>query len=86
MKITKLAAGQAAPKDSDCIKIERVGDGLFTITTSGLVDCQNHDREEAESEAVISSDSYDTYEEAEAAGLAWAKTVCLEEVYVEVPL
>lgn len=83
MKITKLPAGQTAPKDSDCIKIERIDDGLFTITTSGLVDCRNDDGEEAESEAVISSDSYDTYEEAEAAGLAWAENVCLKEVYVE---
>ena len=80
MKITKLPAGEIAPKDSDCIKIERTAGGRFTMVTSALSAC---DDETGESEAVISGESYDTYEAAEGAGLAWAESLCVDAVFIE---
>lgn len=82
MEITRLPPGELASEDSDCIKIERTADGRYSLITSALVECD--DGTEGDSEAVISSDTYDSYDEAEAAGLAWAEGLCVEHIYVEV--
>ena len=81
MDITRLPPGAKADPDSDCILIERTRDGRYSLVTSALVECD--DEEEGDSEAVISGDTYDSYAEAEAAGLAWAEGLCVAHVFVE---
>lgn len=83
MEIIKLPPGEQADEDTDCIKIERVADGQYSLITSALVECDGEEGTAGDSEAVISSDFYDTVEQAEAAGLAWAASLCVEKVYVE---
>ena len=82
MEIRKLPPGEIAPEDSDCIKITATPDGRFTLLTSALLQCAD-DEDEATSEAVISSDEYDSYEQAEQAGLTLAEENCVSLVYVE---
>jgi hypothetical protein len=41
------------------------------------------DSEEAESVTIVGGEPYDTCEEAEAAGIAWAASHCVEVLYVE---
>ena len=81
MDIEKLPPGEIAPVDSDCIKITKRDDGRFTLITSALVQCDDDD--EAVSEAVIGSEEYASYDEAEQAGLAWAEEQCVAHIYVE---
>jgi hypothetical protein len=81
MDIKRLPVGEVAPVDSDCIKITKTQSGGFELITSALAQCEGD--EEAISEAVISSDEYDSYEKAEEAGVAWAERRCVELVYVE---
>lgn len=83
MDIIKLPPGEQAGEDTDCIKIERTADGRYSLITSALVACDNDDVDAGDSEAVISSDTYSSAEEAEAAGLAWAAGLCVERIYVE---
>jgi hypothetical protein len=80
MDIIKLPAGERAPTDSDCISIEAREDGRFTLNCSALANCDDPD--ETESIAVIGGDPYDSYDAAEAAGLAWAADRCVEQIYV----
>lgn len=81
MQITKLPPGEMASEDTDCIKIDRAADGSYTLVASALLACG--DADEAESVALIAGDPYDSYEAAEAAGLAWAANHCVEHVYIE---
>ena len=80
MEIIKLPAGEEAPKDSDCINIERAPDGTHVLNASALMSCG--DGEEAESVSMIGGKPYHSYEDAEAAGLAWAAEYCVAEVYI----
>lgn len=75
MKIEKMAIGKTAPPDTDCILIEEGGDGKFRLNASAL------DREE--SVAIIGGGPYASYQEAEAAGLAWASDHHVETLYIE---
>ncbi len=75
MKIEKLATGETAPPDSDCILIEEGRDGKFRLNAAAL------DRDE--SVAVVGGGPYASYDEAEAAGLAWADGHGVETLYVE---
>lgn len=81
MEIIKLAAGEMAAEDTDCIKINEAPDGRFTLVASALMECGDGD--EMESVALVSSDPYASYEEAEAAGLAWAAEHCVATLYIE---
>jgi hypothetical protein len=83
MDIIKLPPGEMAGEDTDCIKIERTPDGRYSLITSALVACDNDEVDAGDSEAVISSGTYASCEEAEAAGLAWAASLCVERIYVE---
>lgn len=80
MEIIKLPVGERAPKESDCISVEEAGDGRFLLNTSALSNCVNAD--DAESSAVIGSAPYDSYDAAEAAGLAIAAEQCVTTVYI----
>jgi len=69
MEIVMLPVGIAAAVEDDCIQIERSADGTFLL--GGTVLCAGED-DVTESVTLISSEPYQSYEAAEAAGLAWA--------------
>ncbi len=80
MEIIKLPPGERAPEESDCVSIERLDDGRFSLNGSALKSCG--DGTEAESVAMIGGEPYRSYDEAEAAGLAWIAEYCAERVFV----
>jgi hypothetical protein len=80
MEIIKLPVGEHAGLATDCISIQEVPGGRFVLNGSVLVRCEGADP--AESVALIGGDLYDSYDAAEAAGLAWANDHCAETVYV----
>ena len=86
MEIVNLPPGEQADEDTDCIKIARTADGRYSLVTSALIACDDDDEDQGDSEAVITSETYGSYEEAEAAGLAWAAGLCVETIYVETSL
>ena len=81
MEIIKLAPGEMAAEDTDCIKINETPDGRFSLVASALMECGDADN--LESVALVSSEPYSSYEDAEAAGLAWADSHCVATVYIE---
>jgi hypothetical protein len=81
MEIIKLPPGEMAPDDTDCIKIDGTRTGDFTLVASALMACGDGDDDE--SVALVGSDPYSSYDEAEAAGLAWAEAHCVATVYIE---
>jgi hypothetical protein len=80
MEIVTLPIGQVAPQDSDCIRIQELAGGRFALEGSVLLSCG--DGEAAESVSLIGGDAYDSYEQAEAAGIAWAHEHCPQILYV----
>lgn len=75
-----MASGEKAPADSDCISIVELSNGRFNLQGSALL--AFGDSEQAESVALIGSDTYASYDEAESAGLAWASAHGVETVYI----
>lgn len=82
MDIIKLPAGELAPDESDCVRIIRKHEGGFELNCNALQNCRSESDDEVESVSLIGGDAYQTYELAEAAGLAWANDHCSERVYV----
>lgn len=82
MEIIRLPWGEQAPKESDCISVEERDDGRFELNTSALGACRGDDEDKAESTSVIGSKPYDSYDAAEAAGLAIAAEQCVATVFV----
>jgi hypothetical protein len=80
MEIVKLPAGEHASDESDCIRIQELPSGAFGLNGSVLFRCG--DAEVAESVSLIGGEPYETYDAAEAAGLAWASEHCAEILYV----
>lgn len=80
MDIVKLPVGEPAPSDGDCIRIQEVPGGRFTLAGSVLARCG--DVETSESVSLLGGDKYASYDDAEAAGLAWANEHCAELLYV----
>jgi hypothetical protein len=80
MEIVKLPPGQQASDESDCIRIQELENGGFSLNGSVLLRCG--DAEVAESVSLIGGDPYASYEAAEAAGFAWASEHCAEILYV----
>lgn len=80
MEIIKLAPGEVAPVDADCIKISEASDGGFTLVASALKACGDSDN--PDSVALVSSDPYPSYGAAEAAGLAWAQECCVAAIFI----
>jgi hypothetical protein len=78
--ILKLPAGERAADDVDCISIERQDDGRYELQGSALINCGDGD--EVESVSLVQMPTYDTYEEAEEVGLAWAAEQCVERLYI----
>ena len=80
MDIVKLPAGQYASDDTDCIRIQETPDGRFLLTGTVLLRCG--DGEASESVALIGGEPYQSYDDAEAAGAAWANEHCVEVLHV----
>lgn len=80
MEIVQLPLGEVASDESDCIRIQELPDGRFRLQGSVLLQCGDGDA--SESVALIGGDLYDSYEDAEGAGLAWADTHCVEVLHV----
>ena len=80
MEIIQLPWGEQAPEESYCISGEEVDDGRWTLNTSAVQSCAM--AEDGVSDATIGSAPYDSYDAAEAAGLAIAAEHCVERVYV----
>lgn len=80
MEIVKQPIGEAAPSDSDCIRIQEQADGKFMLNGSVLFRCGDVDS--MESVSLVGSTPYASYDEAEAAGLAWANDHCAETLHV----
>lgn len=80
MEIVKLPRGEQAPKDSDCINLLTLPDGKVQLEASALRNLGEADL--AESVALLDGSAYDTAEEAEAAGLAWAESQGVDRLYV----
>ena len=80
MDIIKLPAGEIASDESDCIRLQELPGGAFSLNGSVLFRCG--DAEVAESVSLIGGDPYPNYDAAEAAGLAWAAEHCAETLYV----
>lgn len=81
MEIIRLPWGELAPKDSDCVLVQEEADGRWQLNTAALESCDADD-EDAESDATIGGAPYDSYDAAEAAGLAIAGEHCAGTVYV----
>jgi hypothetical protein len=82
MDIVKLPFGQPAPEESDCISIQDAGEGRYLLNGSALVTCSGGEDEVGDSTALIGGQAYASYDDAEAAGLAWAAEQCVETLYV----
>lgn len=82
MRIIKSPPGEMADGDTDCIKIGRTSDGRYSLVTSALV-ISDEEADAGDSEAVVSSETYDTFDKAEAAGLAWAASLGVYSLHVE---
>lgn len=80
MQIVKLPAGEAPLPDTDCIRIQQRDDGRFLLEGSVLFRCGDVDS--AESVSLVGGDTYASYDDAEAAGLAWADDHCVETLHV----
>jgi hypothetical protein len=80
MEIVNLPVGEQASDETDCIRIQELSDGTFALHGSVLLRCG--DAEVAESVSLIGSEAYETYDAAEAAGLAWAGEHCADVLYV----
>lgn len=80
MEIVNLPAGEQASDENDCIRIQELQDGTFSLHGSVLFRCG--DAEVAESVSLIGGEPYKTYDAAEAAGVAWAGEHCADVLYV----
>jgi hypothetical protein len=76
MKIVRYELGEQAPHDVDCMKVERRPDGRWSLVGSALVG--------DESVMFAAAEPYDSAEEAEAAGVAWAEGHGVAELHLEV--
>jgi hypothetical protein len=74
LEIVKLPLGQQAPVDADCIRIEEQSHGSYKLTGSAM--CVGAD--DGESVSLVGGLMFESTEEAEATGLAWAANVGVE--------
>lgn len=80
MEIIKLPSGEAAPSDSDCIRIQQLSEDRYELSGSVLLRCG--DADVAESVSLVGGEAYSSYDDAEAAGLAWLEDHCPERIFV----
>ena len=79
MEIVRLPIGEQASVDADCIRIEEQASGTYRLTASAL--CAASD--EGESVSIVGDGlEFETVEQAEATGVAWAAEVGVEQLFV----
>lgn len=79
MDVIKLRVGKQAAIDADCIRIEEQPSGTYRLTASAL--CAATD--EGESVSIVGDGlEFETVEQAEATGVAWAAEVGVEQLFV----
>lgn len=78
MEIVRLPVGKQAPVDTDCIRIEEQSAGSYKLTASAL--CTEADGDESVS--LVETQLFESAEEAEAVGLAWATSIGVERLFV----
>lgn len=78
MEIVRLPVGEQAPVDADCIRIEELTGSTFKLTASAL--CVASD--DGDSVSIVDGPVFESVEQAEAAGTAWATNVGVERLFV----
>lgn len=78
MEIVRLPVGKQAPVDADCIRIEEQDGSVYRLTASAL--CSEAD--EGESVSIVGAPVFASAALAEAAGVAWATNVGVEQLFV----
>jgi hypothetical protein len=78
MEIVRLPVGKQAPVDTDCIRIEEQSAGSYKLTASAL--CS--EAEEDDSVSLVNTQLFQSVEEAEAVGMAWATSIGVERLFV----
>lgn len=78
MEVIRLPLGKQAPVDADCIRVEQVTEAMFKLTASAL--CVSTD--DGESVSIVDGPTFESAEQAEADGLAWAANVGVEQLIV----
>lgn len=78
MELIKLPIGLQADVDVDCIRVEEIEAGSFQLTGTAL--CVAED--EGASVSLMNGLTYGTFDEAQAAGLAWAESVGVERLFI----
>ena len=78
MEIVRLPVGEQAPVDADCIRIEELSGSTFKLTASAL--CVGSD--DGDSVSIVDGPVFESDEQAEAAGRAWATNVGVERLFV----
>ncbi len=78
MEIVRLPLGEQAPVDADCIRIEQLTGSTFKLTATAL--CVGSD--DGDSVSIVDGLVFESFEQAEAAGTAWATNVGVECLFV----
>jgi hypothetical protein len=78
MEVVKLPLGKQASVDADCIRIEEQTAGTYKLTASAMCTGAN----EGDSVSIVDGLVFETFEEAESTGLAWAADVGVERLFV----
>ena len=78
MEIVRLPVGKQASVDADCIRIEEQPGATFKLTASAM--CVGAG--EGESVSIVGAPIFQTVEQAEATGVAWAEDVGVERLFV----
>lgn len=78
MEIVRLPLGEQASIDADCIRIEEQPGAIYRLTASAL--CASDD--EGDSVSIVGGLIFESLEQAEAAGIAWAASAGVEHLFV----
>ena len=78
MEIVRLPVGEQAAVDVDCIRVEELPGSTYKLTGTAL--CIGSD--DGDSVSIVDGPVFETIEEAEAAGTAWATHVGVERLFV----
>jgi hypothetical protein len=78
MEIVRLPVGEQASVDADCIRIEEQPGATYKLTASAM--CVGAG--DGESVSIVGGPVFETVEQAEATGVAWAADVGVERLFV----
>lgn len=78
MEIVRLPLGKQASVDADCIRIEEQPGATYKLTASAM--CVGDG--DGESVSIVDGMAFETSEQAEAVGVAWAANVGVERLFV----